>query len=141
MGKYNVLAGVVVSMLMSTGVFASSLLYTPVNPSFGGSPLNGNMLLNSAQAQNTIKDPDLEDDEESALDDFNDRLQRSLLSRLTSSIASNFVDDTGSLIPGQTVTEDFIIDVIDEGDGRVRVTTTDRNTGDSTTFIVESQTY
>ncbi|MFL0799084.1 MAG: curli assembly protein CsgF [Agarilytica sp.] len=128
-------------MIMSTEVFSSSLLYTPVNPSFGGSPLNGNMLLNSAQAQNTIKDPDLEDEEENALDDFNDRLQRSLLSRLTSSIASNFVDDTGSLIPGQTVTEDFIIDVIDEGDGRVRVTTTDRNTGDSTTFIVESQNY
>ncbi len=141
MGKFIVSTGVVLGMLMSTGVFASSLLYTPVNPSFGGSPLNGNMLLNSAQAQNTIKDPDLEDDEENALDDFNDRLQRSLLSRLTSSIASNFVDDTGSLIPGQTVTEDFVIDVIDEGDGRVRVTTTDRNTGDSTTFIVESQNY
>ncbi|MFL0803119.1 MAG: curli assembly protein CsgF [Agarilytica sp.] len=141
MGKIIVSTGFVVSMMMSTGVFASSLLYTPVNPSFGGSPLNGNMLLNSAQAQNTIKDPDLEDDEENALDDFNDRLQRSLLSRLTSSIASNFVDDTGSLIPGQTVTEDFVIDVIDEGDGRVRVTTTDRNTGDSTTFIVESQNY
>ncbi len=141
MGKIIVSTGFVVSMMMSTGVCASSLLYTPVNPSFGGSPLNGNMLLNSAQAQNTIKDPDLEDDEENALDDFNDRLQRSLLSRLTSSIASNFVDDTGSLIPGQTVTEDFVIDVIDEGDGRVRVTTTDRNTGDSTTFIVESQNY
>ncbi len=141
MGKYKVIAVFFISMLMSAGVLGSSLLYTPVNPSFGGSPLNGNMLLNSAQAQNTIKDPDLEDDEENALDDFNDRLQRSLLSRLTSSIASNFVDDTGSLIPGQTVTEDFIIDVIDEGDGRVRVTTTDRNTGDSTTFIVESQTY
>ncbi len=141
MGKVIVSVGFVVSMIMSTEVFSSSLLYTPVNPSFGGSPLNGNMLLNSAQAQNTIKDPDLEDEEENALDDFNDRLQRSLLSRLTSSIASNFVDDTGSLIPGQTVTEDFIIDVIDEGDGRVRVTTTDRNTGDSTTFIVESQNY
>lgn len=141
MGKFSlfgILSGVV---LTSTLSHASSMVYTPVNPSFGGSPLNGSMLLGNAQAQNTYKDPSLEDDEESALDDFNDRLQRSVLSRLTNSIAGNFVADDGSLIPGQTVTEDFIIDVVDEGDGTIRVTTTDRNTGDSTTFIVESQTY
>jgi len=49
--------------------------------------------------------------------------------------------DDGSLIPGQTITEDFIIDIIDEGNGTIRVTTTDRNTGDSTTFTVESQGF
>ncbi|MFT7558262.1 MAG: curli production assembly/transport component CsgF [Flavobacteriales bacterium] len=128
-------------LMCSPAVLSSSLVYTPTNPSFGGSALNGSILLNSANAQNTIKDPDLEEEEETALDEFNDRLQRSLLSRLTSSIAGNFVDADGSLIPGQTTTEDFIIDVIDEGDGSVRVTTTDRNTGDSTTFIVESQEF
>ncbi len=139
MGKYNLLMISVVGVCLSTSTFSSSMVYSPVNPSFGGSPLNGNMLLNSAQAQNTTKNPDLGEEEETALDDFNNRLQRSLLTRLTSSIASNFVDENGSLIPGQTITEDFIIDVVDEGDGRIRVTTTDRNTGDSTTFIVESQ--
>jgi curli production assembly/transport component CsgF len=30
---------------------ASSLLYTPVNPTFGGNPLNGTFLLSTAQAQ------------------------------------------------------------------------------------------
>jgi curli production assembly/transport component CsgF len=35
---------------------ASELVYTPVNPSFGGSPLNGSWLLGSAAAQNTFKD-------------------------------------------------------------------------------------
>ncbi len=139
MGKLTVVGMLGSVLLLSAVTNASSLVYTPVNPSFGGSPLNGNMLLGSAQAQNTYKDPDLEDDDESALDDFNDRLQRSVLNRLTNSIAGNFVADDGSLIPGQTVTEDFIIDVVDEGDGTIRVTTTDRNTGDSTTFIVESQ--
>jgi curli production assembly/transport component CsgF len=94
---------------------ASSLVYTPTNPSFGGSPLNGSILLNSATAQNTIKDSDLEEEEESALDEFNSRLQRSLLSRLTSSIAGNFINADGSLIPGQNTTEDFTIDVVDEG--------------------------
>lgn len=150
MMNYNLFEGwamtfkLLITVLVTTlalPCFASSLVYTPVNPSFGGSPLNGSILLNSANAQNTLKDPDMEEEEESALDEFNSRLQRSLLSRLTSSIAGNFIDADGSLIPGQTITEDFIIDVVDEGDGAIRVTTTDRSTGDSTTFIVESQSY
>lgn len=34
---------------------ASELVYTPVNPSFGGSPLNGQWLLGYAGAQNKFK--------------------------------------------------------------------------------------
>lgn len=141
MGRRILVVISVLGLCYTPPSMASGLVYTPVNPSFGGSPLNGSILMNSAQAQNTLKDPDLEGEEENALDDFNNRLQRSLLTRLTSSIAGNFVDENGSLIPGQTITQDFIIDVVDEGDGTIRVTTTDRNTGDSTTFIVESRTY
>ena len=40
-------------------VQATELVYTPVNPSFGGNPLNGTWLLNNAQAQNDYDDPDL----------------------------------------------------------------------------------
>lgn len=35
-----------------TGSNAGSLVYQPVNPSFGGSPLNGGWLLQQGQAQN-----------------------------------------------------------------------------------------
>jgi curli production assembly/transport component CsgF len=31
--------------------FASSLVYTPTNPTFGGNPLNGTFLLSQAQTQ------------------------------------------------------------------------------------------
>ena len=31
---------------------ATELVYTPVNPAFGGNPLNGSWMLNNAQAQN-----------------------------------------------------------------------------------------
>jgi curli production assembly/transport component CsgF len=31
---------------------AGTLIYTPINPSFGGNPLNGSTLLSQAQAQN-----------------------------------------------------------------------------------------
>ncbi|MGB6007142.1 curli assembly protein CsgF [Castellaniella sp.] len=39
------------SALMAGPAQASQLTYTPVNPSFGGNPLNGSFLLQSAQTQ------------------------------------------------------------------------------------------
>lgn len=115
--------------------FASELVYQPVNPSFGGNALNGTYLLNSANAQNDIKDPDLDT---SGLEDFNDSLQRSILSRLTSALSGRLVDSDGNFVPGIVETGDFIIEITDIGDGEIRVTTTERSTGESTTFIVES---
>ncbi len=125
-------------MFLGTSAQASELVYQPSNPSFGGNPLNGPNLLNAAQAQDTYKDPALEEDKKSPLDEFNDSLQRAVLNRLTNSITSTFVDDQGNLIPGQTTTNDFIIDITDRGDGTVTVTTTDRVSGDSTSFTVQS---
>ena len=41
-------------LLASAGIaWAGSMTYTPVNPSFGGSPLNGGWLLQQGQIQNT----------------------------------------------------------------------------------------
>ncbi|WP_157076532.1 curli assembly protein CsgF [Castellaniella caeni] len=45
------LAAVATGPLMLGGASAGQLTYTPVNPSFGGSPLNGSYMLQSAQAQ------------------------------------------------------------------------------------------
>jgi curli production assembly/transport component CsgF len=35
----------------SASAFASELVYHPVNPTFGGNPLNGSFLLSTAQGQ------------------------------------------------------------------------------------------
>jgi curli production assembly/transport component CsgF len=45
------LAGAVVAM-MAGPACAGTLIYTPINPTFGGNPLNGSTLFNSAQVQN-----------------------------------------------------------------------------------------
>ena len=45
------IAGAVVTM-MAGAASAGTLVYTPTNPTFGGNPLNGSTLLNSAQVQN-----------------------------------------------------------------------------------------
>lgn len=43
-------------LLVYKVAFATELVYTPVNPSFGGSPLNGSWMLGSAQSQNKFSD-------------------------------------------------------------------------------------
>jgi len=40
-----------IGMSASAPAFASEMVYHPVNPTFGGNPLNGSFLLSTAQAQ------------------------------------------------------------------------------------------
>jgi len=42
---------IVAGVLATGAAYASELVYQPVNPSFGGDPLNGNWLLSQATAQ------------------------------------------------------------------------------------------
>lgn len=51
------LAAAVVLPLFAGPVIASQLIYTPVNPSFGGNPLNGPYLLQKAQANKSFEQP------------------------------------------------------------------------------------
>jgi curli production assembly/transport component CsgF len=121
------------------GAQATELVYTPIDPSFGGNPLNGAVLLNAAQAQNRTKDPEADlNDKQSALQQFNDTLQRAILGRLAAAATSNIVDPTGKLKPGTVETGDFIITITDMGGGSLRVTTTDKTTGGVTSFEVGS---
>ncbi|MFT6902781.1 MAG: curli production assembly/transport component CsgF [Colwellia sp.] len=71
-GKYmkNKIITICLSLLTSN-VACSELVYTPINPSFGGSALNGSFLLNKANAQNNYTAPAIERT-------YGDRLQESL---------------------------------------------------------------
>jgi len=122
-------------MLLSGPALASGLIYTPVNPTFGGSPLNGSYLLGMAQANNHFQatTPQL-----SQLDQFNKTLQQTILSRIASSISSGIVDSKGNLIPGELDTQNFSISIVDLGNGTLQITTTDKTTGQSTSFEVSS---
>jgi curli production assembly/transport component CsgF len=48
---WTVVAIIAVGINASAPAFASELVYHPVNPTFGGNPLNGTFLLSTAQAQ------------------------------------------------------------------------------------------
>ncbi|MDR4652298.1 MAG: curli assembly protein CsgF [Nitrosomonas sp.] len=122
-------------MISLPSVFATELVYTFENPSFGGNPLYGAALLNNAQAQNEEKDT-LAD--QTPLEKFNETLQRSILNRLSSTVAGQVIGDQGELIPGTVETTDFIIDIVDIGGGLLTITTTDKATGNSTSFSIDN---
>jgi curli production assembly/transport component CsgF len=130
-------------LLMATvcgGAGASQIIYTPVNPAFGGNPFNGAVLLDKAQAQNKYTDPDLGasalDAQTTPLQDFNNTLQRSILNRVASSASSQIIGTDGALHPGTVETTDFSISVIDIGGGLLKITTTDKSTGAQTSLQV-----
>ncbi|MDP2686586.1 MAG: curli assembly protein CsgF [Aequorivita sp.] len=69
-------------LIVSSYGFAQQLVYTPVNPSFGGDPFNYTWLLNSANAQNSF-------DDSTGLSGFDD------LTDLTSNLDNQFGNQFG----------------------------------------------
>ena len=111
--------------VFASGTSATELVYTPVNPSFGGSPLNGTWLLGSAQAQNDYKDPDALDRSSfagsTAIQRFTNQLEGRLLSQLLADVNDG---NTGSL-----TTDDFIVNIINDS-GNLNIHITDLLTGE-----------
>lgn len=120
----------VVLMCCSPSLFATELTYTPINPSFGGNPLNTSHLFGVANAINDYKPPasdEFQFEEESALD----RLASSLESRLISQLLA----DVGNGNAGQLETDDFFLNIVDNN-GALLVQIVDKQTGESTEIQV-----
>lgn len=123
--------GCAVSLLLATSfsLAATELVYTPINPSFGGNALNSSHLFGVANAINDYKGP--EDDfgfeEESALD----RLANSLQSRLISQLLA----DVGNGNTGQLETDEFFLNILDDN-GTLIVQIVDKVSGESTEIRV-----
>ncbi|MFF7709957.1 curli assembly protein CsgF [Pseudomonas sp. NPDC007930] len=136
----SVLLGLALLPCVSLSVQASELVYTPVNPSFGGNPLNGPVLLNQANAQNHFTQHSSSGSSassaNSALTQFNSMLQSAILSRVSSAVTSSIVGTDGKLIPGTVETTDFTITITNLSAGVLQITTTDKTTGQTTSFQI-----
>ncbi|MFA0810978.1 curli assembly protein CsgF [Microbulbifer epialgicus] len=126
----------IVTAIVPFSIFVSGtgntteLIYEPVNPNFGGNPLNGTYLLQNAQSQDRHEDPNKPEDlyeQPSALDRFTDSLETRLLNQL--------LTDVGDGNSGELITDDFVVQIVDN-DGVLTVLITDRNTGDKSEIIV-----
>lgn len=116
---------------------ASELVYTPVNPSFGGNPNNGPILLSSAQAQNGFtapKAPAL-----TPIQRFNNSLQQAILNQLSTQIRNTIFGTNGTTItPGTYDAGNYVVAIIQNADGSLTITTTDKTNGATATFDVST---
>ena len=113
--------------LYSAMALSGELVYHPVNPSFGGNPMNGGMLLSNAQAQDNNKNPETREQMSNV-----DRLLSSLQSRLLSQL----LNDIGSGESGTLVTDEYHIEVSEDPDGAAVITVRDFTTDQTTTIEV-----
>ncbi len=110
---------------------ASELVYTPINPSFGGNPYNGQWLLSQAVAQNPFEEePDM-------LEEFRDMLDRQILYRTTRMITEEAFGEEG-FRPGRYELGGYVFDISTDGEV-ITVIITDTATGEIT--IIEVPYY
>ncbi|EKE77022.1 curli assembly protein CsgF [Gallaecimonas xiamenensis] len=117
------------ALLWGGGAAATELVYTPINPSFGGNPLNGSFLLSKAQSQNDHTAPT---EKTSFVDQFRAALERNIINSLTRRIAD------GELTEGVYDTGEYRIEVSGGEGAGVVVTITNLTTGEVTVITMPS---
>lgn len=113
--------------------YAQQLVYTPVNPNFGGNPLNYNGLINSANLQNQFDDYKNNKDS-SLLNNFSETVKRQILSQLSRKLFADNAD-LENLEEGTFEIGDLIISIDETREGTV-IRIIDNQTGEVTEIIL-----
>jgi curli production assembly/transport component CsgF len=113
--------------------FGQQLVYKPINPAFGGDTFNHQWLLAAANAQNSFKDPEAEDDARSELARFAENLNRQILGQLSRGLFDAQLGD--GLQPGTFNFGTLSLEIFESGEGLV-INILDTNTGEQTQIIV-----
>jgi curli production assembly/transport component CsgF len=129
-------------LLLATASSAKSqqLVYTPINPAFGGSPFNASWLLSEAQAQNGFTQGGAAGSSYSpytrnALEDFKQSLNSQILSQLSRQLISKTFGTSGQIKPGHFEFGDYVIDITESIEG-VTILIYDNATGNETSILV-----
>lgn len=129
----QVLITAVTSILLATcsQARADELVYTPINPSFGGNPFNSGHLLGVANAQNDYSAPRTK---ETQAEQFVRLLQSRLLSAVASQVSDAIFGDDAQP-SGQIVYDNQHVQWETLGDS-IRLLITDTTTGAVTEIII-----
>lgn len=124
--------------VLSLGVEESSaqqMVYQPKNPAFGGNPMNYQWLMSSANSQNRFEPSrDAAGFQRDPLADFEQSLQRQILSQLTRDIVTQQFGE-GGVEEQRFEFGEFAIDVVPGMDG-VQIVISNILTGDETSITV-----
>ena len=133
-------ASLVCLLVFASNASAQDLVYTPINPSFGGSSFNSSHLLAIAE----IDRPDAPEDDSSFLFDSGlsqaDQFTRQLESRILSQLSSDIVD---KIFNGTTQSGTLEFGATSRSferllDGSVKLAITDATTGGVTNILIPS---
>ncbi len=113
--------------------YGQQLVYTPVNPNFGGNPMNYSGLLASANAQNQFDDKNNLFNS-SLLDNFSETVKRQILSQLSRKLFDDN-EDLSNLESGTFEIGGLIISIDDTRTGTV-IRIIDNETGEVTEIIL-----
>ena len=122
--KKIILALVVYTSVVNYAL-SSELVYTPINPSFGGSALNGSFLLGKAQAQNKHKAPLTQ---KSFEEKVSDALERATLSDIVSKYKDTVLGENNNIDIGEDtsfVSGDYQIDIVAANSDTITIQITD----------------
>jgi curli production assembly/transport component CsgF len=134
----------IVSLALAGQAAATELVYYPLNPSFGGSALNGTVLLNSALATNKHTDPTADAygiEEKTPAQLLNETIERTVINRMATAASGQIMDNNGNFVPGTLETSNFTITVTvsPTNPNNLTITTLDKLTGATTVFNVSNQ--
>lgn len=116
-------------------LFAQELVYTPVNPAFGGSPLNYQWLLSSANAQNMHQKNSSSLFSTNPFDNFTQSLQSQILSELAQEIVQSKFGNLNLNQKGKYDLGSFIIN-IQPGLTGIDISVFNKNTGAQSTITI-----
>ncbi|MBM1106300.1 curli assembly protein CsgF [Aurantibacter crassamenti] len=123
----------ILALTVSSYSFAQQMVYTPVNPAFGGNTFNYQWLLSSAESQNSFKDPANAREEQTDLERFQENLNNQLLSSLSRNVFSSQLGE--ELQEGSFNVGDLALEIFESGEGLV-INILDTITGEQTQIIV-----
>ena len=122
--------------VIGTFAYGQDFKYQATNPAFGGDTFNYNWLLSQAQAQNDFsEDPNANPFNRDPLADFQNDLNRQILSQLSRSLVGDLFGDDGTLNAGTYEIGDYQIEIINGLEG-VTIGIFDTSTGGTTTVTV-----
>jgi curli production assembly/transport component CsgF len=133
-GRMLVLAALL-GLGLSASVQAQDLVYTPKNPAFGGSPVNYQWMLNSAKTQNAFQGSGTNRFRRDPLEDFENGLQRQILSQLSRELVSDRFGNLNLQEQGSYDLGEFTVDVTPGLDG-INIKVFNKLTGDESTITI-----
>ncbi|HEX7069869.1 MAG TPA: curli assembly protein CsgF [Rhodothermales bacterium] len=116
---------------------AQQFVYHPVNPAFGGPYLNASWLLQSAEAQKDFASTDRGGVQRSPIDDFQQSLQRQILSQLSRELIIKRFGNLDLTKEGKFDLGDYIVEVTPGLNG-ISIRVFDALSGDESIITIPS---